>query len=46
MHSSVFRSIGRFFADAAGAIGTPSGDTRGHIRVYSLDRKVSRGRNF
>lgn len=46
MDSSVFRSIGRFLADAAGAIGTPSGDTRGHMRVYSLDRKVGRGRNF
>lgn len=46
MNTTVFRSIGRFLADAAEAIGTPSGDTRGHVRVYPLDRKVGRGRNF
>ncbi len=46
MQSSVLRSIGRFLADAAEAMGTPSGDTRGHVRVYALDRKVGRGRNF
>jgi hypothetical protein len=46
MDSKVIRSISRFLADAVSAIGTPSGDTRGHVRVYSLDRKVSRGRNF
>ena len=46
MDNNVLRSIGRFLADAAHAIGTPSGDTRGHMRVYSLDRKVGRGRNF
>jgi len=46
MNTTVFRSIGKFLADAAGAIATPSGDTRGHVRVYSLDRKVGRGRNF
>lgn len=46
MTSSLLRSIGRFLADAAEAAGTPSGDTRGHVRVYSLHRKVGRGRNF
>lgn len=46
MQSSVLRSIGRFLADAAEAMGTPSGDTRGHMRVYALDRKVGKGRNF
>lgn len=46
MENTVLRSIGKFLADAASAIGTPSGDTRGHVRVYSLDGKVGRGRNF
>jgi hypothetical protein len=46
MNSKVFRSIGKFLADAAEAIGTPSGDTRGHVRVYAHDDTVTRGRNF
>jgi hypothetical protein len=46
MDSRVLRSIGKFLTDAAEAIGNPSGDTRGHLRVYSLDRKVGRGRSF
>ena len=46
MNSKLFTSIGKFLAEAADAIGTPSGDTRGHVRVYSLDRKVRSGRNF
>jgi hypothetical protein len=46
VNTSVLRSIGRFLSDAAEAMGTPSGDTRGHVRVYSLHRKVGRGRNF
>ncbi len=46
MNTTVFHSLGRFLAEAAAAIGTPSGDTRGHVRVYPLDRKIGRGRNF
>jgi hypothetical protein len=46
MRTSVLRSIGRFFAGTASVIGTPSGDTRGHVRVYAHDEKATRGRNF
>jgi hypothetical protein len=46
MDRRLLRSIGRFLADAVTAIGTPSGDTRGHVRVYAHDGKVTRGRDF
>ena len=45
MNTNVFRSIGRFFAGTGAVIATPSGDTRGHIRVYTQET-VTRGRNF
>lgn len=46
MDNKFLRSIGKFLAEAAEAIGTPSGDTRGHVRVYAHDATVTRGRNF
>ena len=45
MQNGVLRSIGRFFAGTGDVIGTPSGDARGHIRVYTQEI-VTRGRNF
>jgi hypothetical protein len=45
MRTNVFRSIGRFFAGTAAVIATPSGDARGHVRVYA-DTTVTRGRSF
>ena len=45
MQNWVLRSISRFFAGTGDVIGTPSGDTRGHIRVY-VQKTVTRGRNF
>jgi hypothetical protein len=45
MRTNVFRSIGRFFTGTGDVIATPSGDARGHIRVYS-QKTVTRGRNF
>jgi hypothetical protein len=45
MQNRVFRSIGRFFAGTGHVIGTPSGDARGHLRVYA-QKTVTRGRNF
>lgn len=45
MQNRVFRSIGRFFAGIGDVIGTPSGDARGHLRVYA-QKTVTRGRNF
>jgi len=45
MQHPVFRSIGRFFAGTGDVFGTPSGDARGHIRVYA-QKTVTRGRNF
>lgn len=44
--SDRFARIKRFFEGTSGVIGTPSGDTRGHIRVYSDNDTVRRGRNF
>jgi hypothetical protein len=46
MQNRVFRSIGRFFAGTGDVVGTPSGDARGHIRVYADTTTVTRGRNF
>ena len=46
MQHRVFRSIGRFFAGTGDVVGTPSGDTRGHIRVYADKTTVTRGRSF
>ena len=45
MHNGLFRSIGRFFEGTGDVVGTPSGDARGHIRVYAHET-VTRGRNF
>jgi len=45
MQNGVLRSIGRFFAGAGDVLGTPSGDARGHIRVYTHE-SVTRGRSF
>jgi len=45
MQNRVLRSIGRFFEGTGDVVGTPSGDTRGLIRVYTQDT-VTRGRNF
>lgn len=45
MQNRVLRSIGRFFEGTGGVVGTPSGDARGHIRIYTHDI-VSRGRSF
>ncbi len=45
MHNRILRSIGRFFAGTSDVIGTPSGDARGHVRVYA-HKTVTRGRDF
>ena len=45
MQNRVLRSIGRFFEGTGGVVGTPSGDARGLIRVYTTDT-VMRGRDF
>jgi len=45
MQNGLLRSIGRFFAGTGDVLGTPSGDARGHIRVYTQET-VTRGRNF
>ncbi len=45
MRTNVIRSIGRFFAGTGAVIATPSGDARGHVRVYA-DTTVTRGRSF
>jgi len=47
MQTDFLRTLGRFFAEAGAAISTPSGDARGHIRVYAGENQiVTRGRNF
>jgi hypothetical protein len=47
MPARLLRCLGRFLAEAGSAIGTPSGDARGHIRVYANENQtVTRGRNF
>ena len=35
MQNRALRSIGRFFAGTGDIVGTPSGDARGHLRVYA-----------
>ena len=45
MKNRVFRSIGRFFEGTGDVVGTPSGDARGHIRIYTQET-VKRGRGF
>jgi len=45
MQNRVLRSISRFFEGTGDVIGTPSGDARGHLRVYA-QKIVTRGRNF
>ena len=39
------RIIKRFFEGTGDVVSTPSGDARGHIRVYA-NKTVTRGRNF
>ena len=46
MRTNVFRSIGRFFAGTGDVLATPSGDARGHIRVYADTTTVTTGRSF
>jgi hypothetical protein len=45
MQNRVLRSIGRFFEGTGDVVGTPSGDARGHIRIYTHGT-VTRGRSF
>jgi hypothetical protein len=45
MQQSVLRSLLGFFEGAGHAISTPSGDARGHVRVY-VAGKVRSDRNF
>lgn len=45
MQNRVLRSIGRFFAGTGDVVATPSGDARGHMRVYVQD-PVTRGKSF
>ena len=45
MKNRVFRSIGRFFEGTGNVVATPSGDARGHIRVYTQET-MTRGRSF
>ena len=45
MKNRVFRSIGRFFEGTGDVLSTPSGDARGHMRVYTQEI-VTRGRSF
>jgi hypothetical protein len=35
MQNRILRTIGRFFAGTGDVIATPSGDARGHVRVYA-----------
>ena len=46
MRHRVLHSIGRFFEGTGDVIATPSGDARGHMRVYFAHETVTRGRNF
>ena len=47
MNNRVLRSISRFFSGTGEVVGTPSGDARGLIRVYTDDNDtVTRGRSF
>ncbi len=45
MQHNVLRSVLRFFEGAGHVISTPSGDARGHVRVYVSDT-VRSDRNF
>lgn len=45
MQSNVLRNVIHFFEGAGHAISTPSGDARGHMRVY-VRGTVRSGRNF
>jgi hypothetical protein len=45
MQNRILRSIGRFFAGTGAVVGTPSGDARGLIRIYTRET-VTRGRSF
>lgn len=45
MTTTFFSAIGRFFAGTGAVVATPSGDARGHLRVYA-GTTVTRGRDF
>jgi hypothetical protein len=45
MQNRILRSIGRFFEGTGNVVGTPSGDARGNIRIYTHDT-VTRGGGF
>jgi hypothetical protein len=45
MQNRVLNSLLEFFEGAGHAISTPSGDARGHVRVY-VAGQVRSGRNF
>ncbi len=45
MHTNVIRSLFNFFEGTGRVISTPSGDARGHVRVYVAGR-VRSDRNF
>ncbi len=46
MNNRLVRAVRGFFAGTIDVIATPSGDTRGHMRVYTPHDKVTRGRDF
>lgn len=47
MQNRVLSSLSRFFSGTADVVGTPSGDARGLIRVYTDENQtVTRGRSF
>ena len=45
MHNRVLSTLLEFFEGSGRVISTPSGDARGHVRVYVGDT-VRRGRSF
>jgi hypothetical protein len=45
MQNRFVRSLLGFFSGTSKILGTPSGDARGHVRVYVND-KLRSGRNF
>ena len=42
MQNRLLRSIGRFFEGTDGFVSTPSGDARGHVRVYTVSTAARR----
>lgn len=45
MQTNMFRSLLHFFEGTGRVLSTPSGDARGHVRVY-VAGKVRSDRNF